>query len=288
MTELFSEQMLDALEHDAFAYFLDQVNPSNGLIADSTREGSPSSIAAVGFALAAYPIGVLRKLISRAEVVERTLATLRFFFTSPQGTEPNATGYKGFYYHFLDMQTGRRVWNCELSTIDTALLLAGALVVSSYLDQDVPEEREIRKLAQALYQRADWQWAQNGEATVAHGWTPEGGASHIVGEVTTKQPCFTSWGWVPLLIPCPRRAMPPMCLATLGRVFMATNCSTRVPSLFTNTLMLGSIFAAFRTTSCERRESITSRTVGGRLMSIKNMRSAIPSNSRITASAAGA
>jgi hypothetical protein len=92
---------------DAFAYFLDHLNPANGLIADSTREGSPCSIAAVGFALAAYPIGVERRLISRAEVVERTLAVLRFFATSPQGTETNATGYKGFYYHFLDMHTGR-------------------------------------------------------------------------------------------------------------------------------------------------------------------------------------
>jgi hypothetical protein len=167
--------MLYALERDAFSYFLEQVNPTNGLIADSTHQGSPSSIAAVGFALAAYPIGAERGLISREEVVERSLATLRFFFTSPQGAEPDATGYKGFFYHFLDMESGRRVWNCELSTIDTALLLAGALAVSSYLDRDVAGEREIRDLAHALYRRADWKWAQNGEATVTHGWTPEGG-----------------------------------------------------------------------------------------------------------------
>jgi hypothetical protein len=175
MAETSFEHLLDALQRDAFAYFLDQVNPTNGLIADSTCEGAPSSIAAVGFALAAYPIGVERGLISREEVVERTLATLRFFFTSPQGAEPNATGYKGFYYHFLDMQTGRRVWNCELSTIDTALLLAGALVVSSYLDRDAADDREIRQIADALFRRSDWQWAQNSEATVAHGWTPERG-----------------------------------------------------------------------------------------------------------------
>jgi hypothetical protein len=175
MTQALFEHMLDTLQSDAFAYFLNHVNPANGLIADSTRPDSPCSIAAVGFALAAYPIGVERRLILREQAVERALAVLRFFSTSPQGTAPDATGYKGFYYHFLDMQTGRRVWNCELSTIDTALLLAGALTVSSFLDQDVAEEREIRQLADAIYRRTDWQWAQNREATVAHGWTPERG-----------------------------------------------------------------------------------------------------------------
>ena len=103
------------------------------------------------------------------------LTTLRFFWTSAQGTESNTTGYKGFYYHFLDMDTGRRAWDCELSTIDTALLLAGALTAALYFDQDSAEEREVRELADALYRRADWQWAQNGAATVTHGWKPEGG-----------------------------------------------------------------------------------------------------------------
>ena len=73
-----------------------------------------------------------------------------------------ATGYQGFYYHFLSMRTGRRVWKCELSTIDTALLLAGALVAASYYDRNTSEEREIRDLADGLYLRANWQWAQAG------------------------------------------------------------------------------------------------------------------------------
>jgi hypothetical protein len=107
--------------------------------------------------------------------VERTLATLRFFWNSPQGPEPDATGYQGFYYHFLDMQTGRRVWKCELSTVDTAFLLAGALTAAIYFDVATSDEHEIRTLADALYSRADWSWAQDKGATLTHGWKPESG-----------------------------------------------------------------------------------------------------------------
>ena len=170
-----SEEALATLQRDMFEYFLKEANPANGLVVDKTQEGAPASIAAVGFALAAYPVGVERGMITRTEAVERTLATLRFFSDSPQGTEQNATGYKGFYYHFLDMQTGRRVWKCELSTIDTAFLLAGMLTAGVYFDHDSEDEHEIRALADALYRRADWQWAQNGGATVTHGWKPESG-----------------------------------------------------------------------------------------------------------------
>ena len=94
--------------------------------------------------------------------MERTLTTLRFFWNSPHGPEPDATGYQGFYYHFLDIQTGRRAWNCELSTIESAFLLAGALTASVYFDAETAEEREIRALGDALYRRCDWRWAQNG------------------------------------------------------------------------------------------------------------------------------
>ena len=107
--------------------------------------------------------------------MERTLATLRFFWNSPQGPEPDATGYQGFYYHFLDMQTGRRAWDCELSTIGTTLLLAGALSAGAYFDAEDAEERELRSLANALYRRCNWTWAQNGQATVTHGWRPKSG-----------------------------------------------------------------------------------------------------------------
>jgi len=166
---------LARLERDTFKYFADEVNLDNGLVRDNTRRDSAASIAAVGFALTAYPIAVERKYMTRAEAVKRTLTTLRFFHDSPQGKQRDATGYKGFYYHFLDMETGRRAYNCELSTIDTTYVLAGALAASCYFNGDTKAEREIRELAEALYKRADWHWAQNGALTVSHGWRPERG-----------------------------------------------------------------------------------------------------------------
>ena len=100
---------------------------------------------------------------------------LRYLLECPQGPEPDASGYKGFFYHFLDIETGRRVWQCELSTIDSAFLFAGALTVGTYFDRDTPDEVEIRDLADALYRRADWNWARDGGPTLTHGWRPENG-----------------------------------------------------------------------------------------------------------------
>ena len=166
---------LSRLQRDTFKYFAEEVNLDNGLVPDNTKQGAPSSIAAVGFALTAYPIGVERGYLSRAEAIKRCLITLRFFHDGPQGTGEDAIGYRGFYYHFLDMKIGRRVWKCEVSTIDTTYLIAGALTAAMYFNLDTEGEREIRRLADALYHRADWQWAQNGALTVSHGWKPERG-----------------------------------------------------------------------------------------------------------------
>jgi hypothetical protein len=171
----FSDKKLETLQRLTFDYFLKETNPLNGLVPDNTRPGAPCSIAPTGFALAAYPVGVERGFIKRQDAIKRTLTTLRFFWTSSHGPEPDATGYKGFYYHFLDMKTGRRTWNCELSTIDSTFLIAGALTAAEYFDRDVDDEREIRALANAIYARADWQWAQNRGVTVTHGWKPESG-----------------------------------------------------------------------------------------------------------------
>ena len=167
--------LLDELQRDTFRYFLDESNPRNGLVPDNTRGGSPSSIASVGFALATYTVGVDRDIITRAEAIERTLTTLKFFWESPQGVERDATGYRGFFYHFLDMETGRRARRCELSTIDTTFLLGGILTAAAFFDGETTDEREIRVLADAIYRRVDWQWAQNGGLAVTHGWTPERG-----------------------------------------------------------------------------------------------------------------
>lgn len=174
-TKLPIETEIDLLQYETFKYFLNETNPDNGLVLDKTAENWPCSIAATGLSLASYPIGVEHDYMSRTEAVARTLTTLRFFWNSHQGTEPDATGYKGFYYHFLDMKSGRRVWDCELSTVDTTFLIAGMLTAAMYFDGDSPEEIEIRALADALYKRVDWQWAQNGGKTVTMGWKPESG-----------------------------------------------------------------------------------------------------------------
>jgi len=126
-------------------------------------------------ALSVYVLATERDLLSRAEAIDRTLTLLRFFQSSHQGPEADATGYKGFYYHFLDMQTGRRAWGCELSTVDTAILMAGVLTAASYFTATSEQEGEIRELAESLLRRVDWQWALNGGTTVSHGWKPESG-----------------------------------------------------------------------------------------------------------------
>jgi hypothetical protein len=167
--------MLHQLQSDTFAYFLHESNGNNGLIRDKTREDWPASIAATGLALASFPIGVERSFLTRDDAIQRTLAALRFFLHSPQGTESDATGYRGFYYHFLDMQTGRRAWKCELSTIDSAFLIAGILMAAMYFDRDTPDELEIRDHADVLYRRVDWQWAQDRGLTVSQGWKPQTG-----------------------------------------------------------------------------------------------------------------
>jgi len=166
---------LERRQIEAFGYFLHETNPENGLVKDKNAPDWPSSIAATGMALAIYPVAVERGYITRETAIERVLTTLRFFRNSRQGPEPDATGYHGFYYHFLDMQTGRRAWQCELSTMDSAVLLAGVLTAGVYFDANVASENEIRNLADELYRRADWQWAQNKGQTVTHGWKPERG-----------------------------------------------------------------------------------------------------------------
>jgi hypothetical protein len=167
-------ELLRTLQQDAFTYFVHKTNPTNGLVLDKSREGWPASIAAVGLALAVYPGGVECGFMTRDDAVRRTLATLRFFANAPHGPGPDAIGHKGFYYHVLDMNSGQRVWRSELSSVDTAFLLAGMLA-AAYYQQQTAEEEEICTLADALYRKADWQWMQNGEAAVSHDWTPEKG-----------------------------------------------------------------------------------------------------------------
>jgi hypothetical protein len=172
---------LERLQHDAVGYFLRAANPDNGLIADSSREGSPCSIAATGLGLTAYIVGVERGFLPRRKAAALTLAALRFFRDSEQSEAPDASGYRGFYYHFLDLKTGRRVWQCELSMIDTAILIAGVLASGAYFSAASDDEREIRELARLLYERVEWDWATAGGHIVRMGWRPGAG--------------FLSYGW---------------------------------------------------------------------------------------------
>lgn len=172
------DEVLDRHQRLAFDYFLRNRNPANGLHADTSRSGSPISIAVVGFALASYPVAVERGWIGRDEAVAHCLAALHFFQHSDQSGSPGSTGYKGFYFHFLDRDAGTRVWRCELSMIDTALLIAGALTAAQYFSADKPGEIELRELAELLYRRIDWSWSQNGGRTIMQGWKPECGFLH--------------------------------------------------------------------------------------------------------------
>ncbi len=167
--------MLCVLQAETFKYFTNEINLRTGLIADKTQPGSPSSIAAVGLGLSSYIAAVERGLMSRADAVARTLSVLKFLYSSKQGPEPDATGYMGFYYHFIDMATGKRADGCELSTIDTAILMAGILTAAHYFIEETDQEKEIRELADGLYLRVNWQWALNGGKTICHGWKPESG-----------------------------------------------------------------------------------------------------------------
>jgi len=172
-------ELLRQLQKHSFDYFTHEVNPANGLILDKTEEDWPASIAAVGMALTAYPVGVERRFIGREEAVERVLTTLRFFATSEQSTAVDATGYRGFYYHFLHMGSGKRAWCSELSSIDTAIFIAGALAAAAYFDGATDQEGEIRSLASMLYERVEWDWMLAGEETLCHGWRPEADAGFL-------------------------------------------------------------------------------------------------------------
>ena len=161
------------LKERTFRFFWETTDPVTGLAPDRWPTASFSSIAAVGFALTAYPIGVHNGWIDRAAARARTLATLRFFARAPQGPElRHRAGHRGFFYHFLDMTTGKRYHRTELSTIDTSLLLAGMLFAQSWFDRDHAEEAEIRALADRLYRAVDWTWIRPRSPLVSMGWLP--------------------------------------------------------------------------------------------------------------------
>jgi len=173
---------LDSLELRTFNFFWEQSDSLTGLSPDRWPTKSFVSIAAVGFALTAYPIGAERGYVPRTAAARRTLATLDWLLQAPQNDSPsNATGYKGLFYHFLVPETGLRFQDVELSTQDTALLLAGVLFAGTYFDRPSSDEARIRAAAESLYARADWRWASPRAPLIGHGWDPKNG--------------FLEWDW---------------------------------------------------------------------------------------------
>lgn len=178
-------KLLDSIQYHAFLYFIKEINPENGLVKDRSASWAPASIAAIGFALPSYAVGIEHRWITRDRAAQITLNTLKFFFNSQQNADTNVTGYKGFYYHFLRLNSGTREWNCELSTIDTGLLMMGIIFARKYYNQVNETENEIRNLAANLLKRLDWDFFEmppTGEYanTISMGWKPNEGL-HFMG-----------------------------------------------------------------------------------------------------------
>ncbi len=177
------DQLLDTIQHSAFNYFWNQANTVNGLIRDRSEYTSPASIASVGFGMSAICVAIDHGWITRTAGRDRVLAALKTFWSGPQGPDSSGTiGYKGFFYHFLDMSTARRFfWSAnngsELSTMDTGLLLAGILDAKEYFSTADSLEGVIRALADSIYRRVDWEWMRNSNPGLPWAWTPETGFS---------------------------------------------------------------------------------------------------------------
>ena len=168
-----TEALLDSVQHASFRFLWYEANPANGLVRDRSQPGSPASIAAVGFALSGITVAIDHGWITREQGRDRVKTTLETFWTKPQGSASNGfIGYKGLFYHFLDMNTGLRTWTSELSTIDTALLFAGILQAREYFTSSDTSETKIRALADSITYRADWKFMQNFGSAIRHGWKP--------------------------------------------------------------------------------------------------------------------
>lgn len=155
--------LLTKIEKDSLQYFIRMSDKLTGLTRDSSRPGSPASIAATGFSLAAISIAASHGWLDKDYAFKQLRKTLKTLLNK-------AHHQNGFFYHFLDPRTGRRVWGSEASSIDTALLLAGALLAGQYYPHT-----DIERIAHKLYRRVDWLWMTHGESLVCMGWKPESG-----------------------------------------------------------------------------------------------------------------
>ena len=168
---------LDTLQHRTFRWFWDKTDPETGLTPDRWPTESFSSIAAIGYGLTGYGIGAERGYVTRQDAAQRTLNTLRTLYTLPQGPQQVGTaGHRGYFYHFLEYDTGTRFLNTELSSIDTALMMAGVLFSREYFDGESRTERDIRATADSLYQRVEWDFFDRpdpDDPRLTMGWYPE-------------------------------------------------------------------------------------------------------------------
>ncbi len=174
------ETMLDSIQHKTFLFFLGERHPEWGIVKDRTLNTAPCSIAATGFGIPSLAIGAERNWISREKAAAITLSIMKFFIGSEQSTAKDVTGYKGFYYHFLKMGTGTREWNCELSSVDTGILMMGIIFARNYYNRDNAVENQIRSLAEKLLERVDWNFmilpaSSKYAYTLSMAWTPEKG-----------------------------------------------------------------------------------------------------------------
>ena len=174
------ERMLDSIQHKTFLFFLNEHHPEKGIVKDRTARWAPASIASTGFGIPSLAIGAERQWITREQAAAITLQIMNFFINSIQSNGTNVTGYKGFYYHFLKMDSGTREWNCELSSIDTGILMMGIIFARNYYIRNNEVETRIRSLATILLERVDWNFMQMPATgkfarTISMGWTPEQG-----------------------------------------------------------------------------------------------------------------
>ena len=175
--QITEEALLHTLQRTLFHFFWNEADPTTGLIRDRSADWSPCSIASTGFGLTAICIGIDHGWITRTAGRERVLMTLQTFWNAPQGSATSGVaGYKGLFYHFLDMSTAERVWDCELSAIDTALLFAGIFDVKEYFDRTDSLDVVVRSLADSITTRAEWDWIHSGWG-IRMGWKPDTGFS---------------------------------------------------------------------------------------------------------------
>ncbi len=159
---------------------MNERHPEWGIVKDRTAEWAPASIASTGFGIPSFAVGAERNWITRDHAAQITLDILNFFVSSAQSADTSGTGYKGFYYHFLRMNTGTRAWKCELSSVDTGLLMMGIIFARNYYSLDNEVENQIRSKASMLLNRVDWNFmamADTGKfaSQISMGWQPEEG-----------------------------------------------------------------------------------------------------------------